>query len=123
MPFILLLLGALLFVTAYNGTTSQLGKMLKDDIFGGTGTNGLLYWLVAIAIIGGLGYVKSLRSVSDAFIVLLLIVLFLAANTGFFDRFQQALKDIGSGASVPTAGAATAAQLPSINQPFGAWLK
>lgn len=133
MPFILLVGGVLLLVTAYQGTTKQLGAMLKQDVFGGSGTNGLLLWLVVVAVIGGIGYVKPLKGLSDAFLVLVILVLFLS-NAGFFANFNAALKQISSGASV-TSGAATAGQtpalsslsslpgLPSLNQPFGNWLQ
>ena len=111
MPFVLIILGLILFVTAIKGTTGQLASLFASDTFG---QGGYLYWLVAILIVGAVGYIKPLKTLSDSFVVLLLIVLFLAngkpgANGGgFFKQFQAALGQLGSTAAQagqsPTGG-------------------
>jgi hypothetical protein len=112
MAFILILAGLVLFVTAYQGTTGQLGSMLVQDVFGTQGQGGFIYWIVAIGIVGAVGYIKSLKGLSDAFIGLLLLVLFIS-NKGFFAKFNAALGQIGgtasgySGQKILTFGGAT----------------
>lgn len=114
MPYVLLIVGAVLFLTAVQGTTRQLGSMLVADIFG---ASGYLYWAVAVLVIGAIGYIKPLRGLTNVFLLLLIVVLFLKAGTGFFDRFSAALKDIKSSAS--NAGSPEVA-LPDLHlsEPF-----
>lgn len=113
MPFILIILGLILFVTAIKGTTGKLGTLLGEDVFT---SGGYLYWLVSILIIGAVGYIKPLKGLSDAFIVLLLLVLVLstgkrgASGGGLFTQFTAALKDISSQA----AGTPNAATLQGL---------
>ena len=97
MPFILIVIGLLLFVSAIQGTTKQLGTLLVEDF---TGQHSFLYWVVAILVIGGVGYIKPLKVLSDMFLLLLVIVLFLGQK-GFFSQFQSALNSIAN--SSPTS--------------------
>lgn len=87
MPFILIMLGILLFVTAIRGTTGQLASLLSQDVFG---QRGFIVWVIAVLVIGAVGYVQKLKGISDAFLVLLVIVLFLS-NRGFFAQFNRAI--------------------------------
>lgn len=99
MAFVLIIAGAILFLTAIQGTTGKLGALLVSDLFGG-----FIYWAFAILVIGGLGYIKPLRPLSNAFLVLLVLVLFVS-NRGFFAKINEALAQIKSQAG--TAGTAT----------------
>ena len=101
MPFVLLLIGLLLFITAWNGTTGLLANQLRSDVFGDNGKNGFLYWSVAVIIIGSIGYIKSLQKLSDAFILLMLIV-FIISNKGVFAKFNDALRTISNDARAQT---------------------
>jgi hypothetical protein len=92
MPFILILIGLMLFVTAINQTTGQFGHMLLVDTFS---NGGYLYWAFAIFIIGAIGYVKSLKTISDYFLVLVILVLFLS-HKGVFSQFNAALQNIAN---------------------------
>lgn len=103
MAFVLIIAGAILFLTAIQGTTSDLGALLIQDVFGG-----FIYWLAAILIIGGLGYIKAVRPLSNGFLVLLILVLFVA-NRGFFAKLTEALAAIKTqAANAPTATASAA---------------
>lgn len=69
--------------------TKQLGltHLLKDDF---TGKNNFVYWVLSILIVGAIGYIKPLQPVSRAFMLLIIIVLFLT-NKGVFAQFNEAL--------------------------------
>lgn len=93
------MVGMLLIVTGARGTVTQFGSQVAQDVSGG-----FLYYVAAIAGIGSLGYVDSLRAVSRLFMALILIVLVLA-NKGFFEQFTAALKTGPIGATVPANSA------------------
>lgn len=86
MPYVLLLLGGTLLVTGIKGNPDDFWSLVKGDFFGGKGT--YEFWIVSILIIGFLGYITPLRSLSRLFLVLVIIVLFLD-NKGFFVQFQN----------------------------------
>lgn len=100
MPFALILIGGVLFLAVMRGTTTQLKNLLLQDF---TGSSNFIYWLVSIGVIGGVGYIPSLKKISDAFL-LLVIVVFVIANKGFFNSFMQALQTIRTQQCPPSAG-------------------
>lgn len=85
MPFALLIFGALLLVAGVRGTASQLYGLLKGDFVEGFASTSFVAWVVAILAIGSVGYVKKLQPISDAFLLLLVVVLALVKGKGFFD--------------------------------------
>lgn len=88
MPFALLIVGLVLVVSSVRNTVTQgdpnLVGMLKSDF---TGQNNFSYWLISILIIGALGYIPAFRSLSRAFLALVVIVL-LISHGGFFSQFN-----------------------------------
>lgn len=96
MPFALLAIGLLLVIAAYNNTQTVLAAQLKKDFSGNTG---FIMWIAAILIVGAIGYIRPLQTVSRAFLGLILVVIFLT-NAGFFSQFNAAL----SGAAGGTTG-------------------
>lgn len=88
MPFIIIIIGIFLTVTAVRGKQLELMELVRGDF---TGPNNFFSWIVAIAVVGGLGYIKPLKPITDAFLILIIIVMFLS-NGGFFDRIT---KDLG----------------------------
>lgn len=101
MPFALLFLGILVIVVAIKKTHRDLFALLKDDF---TGPNNFFYWLLAIAVLVIVGYNKTIRPLSDAFITLLIVVLILA-NKGLFAKFRSELAAGTSGKNTVTARA------------------
>lgn len=91
MPIILTVAGVALIWSAVRDTQNALFTLLYNDVIG-AGTTGFsksfLAWIVAIVIIGSIGYIKTLRPISNAMLVLVIVVLFLA-NGGFFSKFTQ----------------------------------
>jgi len=117
MPFVLLIFGAILFVSGVRGTNGKLWSLVKGDF---TGSNSFLVWLAAIAVVGGAGYIPKLKSLSVAFMSLLLIVLFLS-NRGVIAQLEAFVKNPstvppdGAGANNTSGGLAPLAPLPSID--------
>lgn len=93
MPLVLLFIGLALITSGVRQTTSELFTLIRGDF---TGPNNFIYWAVSIFVIGAIGYIKKLQPISDMFLVLVVVVLFLKSGTGFFSRFTQALKSTES---------------------------
>jgi hypothetical protein len=113
MPFALLIIGAVLLVSAARGTVASgpnggpgLFTLVESDF---TGQNNFIFWFVSILLIGAVGYVPKLKPLSIGFLTLVIMVLFLkkgnpsGAGGGFF---AQVLQGVGS----------TQSASPSVNQ-------
>ncbi len=104
MAFVLLFIGVALVISAIQGTLNQLGTLLKGDF---TGKGNFLFWTVCILIVGSVGYVSSLKKLSDTFMALLIIVIIIANDQsssqggGFFAKLTSALN---SSQNVPQSG-------------------
>lgn len=105
MPFVLLALGILFFIVSLQGTQGSLFTLLKSEF---VGTNSFVVWAAAFVIIGLLGYIRPIRPITHAFLVLLLLVLVLTNGKGFFSQFNSALRSpVAPAAPTGTTGAAT----------------
>jgi hypothetical protein len=89
MTLALLLLGIILASAGIQGTQAQLGALLVSD-FSGAGS--FWYFIAGIFIVGALGYYSPLQGTSRLVIVLIILV-FLLSNQGFFAQFTNALKN------------------------------
>lgn len=94
MAFAFLIVGITLVVSAVRNTSGDLFTLMKGDF---TGSNNFIAWMLAILVIGALGYIRSIAPVSRAFLVLVVVVLFLS-NGGFFQKFTQQYFSKSSGA-------------------------
>lgn len=99
MPFVLLIIGLLLVITGFQNTYKQLGTQLESDF---TGTNNFLYWVIALGVVGAIGYAKDLQAFSRTFMALIIVGIFLS-NKGFFTQFQSAISTV-SNTSTSTQG-------------------
>ena len=105
MPFVLLIIGELLLVTGVKGTQDQLYSLVQDDF---TGSGSFIYWLAAIGLVGSLGYVPSLKGFSNAFLILILIVLLIHQNPQtLFGNISSALSGSTTAAPATTQAANT----------------
>jgi hypothetical protein len=89
MPFVLIIVGVVFLDAAVRNTVTTtpsgspgLSTLLKGDF---TGKDNFLYWMTAIFLIGAVGYIPKLETLSRAFMILILLVLFLS-NGGFFSK-------------------------------------
>jgi hypothetical protein len=105
MPFLLIIVGTFMVVSAARGTHQQLATLVKGDF---SGPNNFVYWVLAILIVGSIGYVPKVKPFSVMFLALIIIVMFLRSGDpatgagGFFDKFMQG---IGATNSTPTTNA------------------
>lgn len=88
MPIFFIGSGIVLVFVGLNGNAALLYSLIAADF---QGKNSFVYWMVAILVLGALGYIKGLESLSKLFLILVLLVLFLD-NGGFFNQFQAFLK-------------------------------
>jgi hypothetical protein len=102
MPFALAIIGIIFMATAVKGTTTQFFSLVMSDF---TGSGNYIYWVISILIIGSVGYIKKLQPVSDLFLALVLIVMFLANKGGFFSEFTSAIKSGSAGCPASTTNA------------------
>lgn len=101
MPFILIFIGLALISTGWKNSQASLWTLLKGDF---TGAQNFTQWIVALFAIGAVGYIPGLKKVSDGFLILVLLVLFIK-NKGVFQQFNQQVK----------SGTATPSALPQVN--------
>jgi hypothetical protein len=103
MPFALIITGIIMVVAAVRGTHVCLVNTIKGE-FAGQGN--FTYWVVAILIIGLIGYSETLRPLSNGLLILILLALFLTrGRQNLFSNFTSALH-IG-GASTAASGLVT----------------
>lgn len=95
MSFALLIIGITLIVAAVQNTHMDLTHLVAGDF---SGPNNFLYWVVALVVLGGIGFIPKLKGVSTSLIVLVMLVLILyrgkpgTAEGGFFQKFVDAIK-------------------------------
>lgn len=92
MPFAFLIIGSAFLIAGVRGTDDQLLTLMKGDF---TGSPNFISWMFAILIVGAAGYIETLKPISRAFLVLIVIVLFLS-NGGFFQKLTAQLKPQGA---------------------------
>jgi len=88
MPFALLLIGLLLVTAAIRGSQDELVSLLYAEF---SGQGNFLYWIIALVLVGAVGYVPKLKGFSDALLVLIIVSLFLSKGKGFFPQFANAI--------------------------------
>jgi hypothetical protein len=113
----LFIIGLLMVITGERGTYSQFGSQVASEF---QGQNNFTYWLLAIGMLGAIGYYSPLQKISRMLMALVILVIFLA-NKGFFAKFQQALQ---TGPTSPNALPQSATTTPSqaVSQATGAVL-
>jgi hypothetical protein len=101
MPFALIITGIIMVVAAVRGTHVCLVNTVKGEF---TGKGNFTYWVVAILILGLIGYSETLRPLSNGLLILILLALFLTrGRQGLFTNLTSALH-IGSGSSTSASG-------------------
>lgn len=118
MPFALIIIGVVMLVAAARNSQTDLFNLVKGDF---SGDGNFVYWLVLLLIVGAVGYIEKLKPLSEAFLILILIVIVLKkGNTsgtggGLFEQFTSALKSTtGAGANVTQQTASVIPSLPSL---------
>ncbi len=108
MPIALLIIGALLIVSGAEGKTKALGSHLASDFVGTNGSKGFAVWVLALVAIGAIGYVPRAKPLSDAFLALIIVVIFLDNNqnsSGFFANITEVIN--GTAVAQPSLAGTT----------------
>lgn len=87
MPFAFVAIGLVLVMAGIQDTHAQLGSQLRKDFVGG-----YMQWVLAIVLIGSLGYIDAVRPLSRAFLTLIIVGM-LVANPNFFTEVQKAVRE------------------------------
>lgn len=115
MPFALLIIGVVLLIAGVRGTQDTLFTLVKGDF---AGSNNFIYWFVAILIIGAIGYIKPLKPISNALLILVVLVLFLtkgqSGDGNFFSQFTKGIASTNTASSSLPTAASNAAQKTGI---------
>jgi hypothetical protein len=115
MGFVLIFIAVILIITALRGTTGQLGSLLMQDF---TGKNNFGIWLFAFFLIGALGYIPSFKKLSDAFLLLVIVVILISNDKngqGFFTELTAAMNGAGSGSLPATPIGGLASSTPTLS--------
>lgn len=86
MPFAIVVIGLALIVAAYRDKHGELAGLLVEDF---TGPDNFMTWIIALLFIWAIGLYEPLEPISRAFMVLVLLVLFLKRGQGFFSQFTN----------------------------------
>lgn len=89
MPWAFIVCGALMCILAVKSDDSlhQFAATVSNDV---SGNSGFIKWIIAIVIIGAVGYLPDMEGLSTAFLVLL-VISFVLSNSGVFRKAQEAL--------------------------------
>lgn len=111
MPFILLLVGAVFIVAAYNDAQGTLISELETDI------PPFLKWALAIVGVGAIGWIPGMQTIGRWLLALVLVVLFLSNYSQIIAGFQAMTGAEGAQANAPGVSPAQAyAQNPTNPQ-------
>lgn len=114
MPFLLLIIGALLFIVAYQNTHADVGKALAQDV------PPFLKWGAAIAAVAALGWIPGMRDLSRWLLALVLVVIVLTNYKQMISGLQALTQAKAATGDSPTpAEAAAANQIPTAAQIAG----
>ena len=122
MPFALLSIGILLLVVAVRDQQQAFVALVGGDF---SGPGNFLYWVVALALVGAIGYIPKAKPISTLFIVLILLVLLLkrgnTSGTGG-GVFQQLWAALGTTNQPSAAGIGSGSNLLSTATQIGSGL-
>lgn len=113
MPFLFLIIGALLFIAAYQNTHGDLAKQLGVDV------PPYLTWALAIGAIGAIGWVPGFKTPSRWLLALVLVVIVMKNYQAMLSGFQGIGSAQAAAPSPTPATAAAAGQVPTAPQIAG----
>ena len=89
MSLALIFAGILLLVASVRDKQADLFTLVKGDL---TGANNFVEWILALVLVGALGYIPKLRPLSVALLALILLAIFLKKGQGFFEQLNKAVQ-------------------------------
>lgn len=115
MPFVIIIIGVMVLLSAIKGSYQAFGNQIAADLQGqstsattGKAPVGYIYWVSSIVAIGLVGYYSPLQKFSRTFMLLILVGMVLA-NRGLFQQLSTALK----AGPQQSAGSTSASAAPS----------
>lgn len=104
MPFALLIIGLTLITVAVRNTQEEFIGLVYGDF---TGPGNFFWWVVALVMVGSIGYVQKLKGLSDALLILILLALVLSRGDpkkgDFFGKFLGAIKSTQLGSALASS--------------------
>jgi hypothetical protein len=102
MPFMIVIVGAIIAIAAFNNAHEDLGRALKQDI------PGFFKWAVAIGAILAIGFIPGMKVPSRWLIALVALIVVLTQYQNIYAGFTQFASGSGtpSGAGAPDPTAA-----------------
>jgi hypothetical protein len=94
----IILIGLILISSSLKGTEHELGNQLQVDLLG---SNGFIGWIVAITLIGVLGYLPAFNKASK-YLMLLLFVVIVVQNRNVFANVQTGVEQAVAQGPAPT---------------------
>lgn len=88
MPFALIVIGIILAIASYRNTLPELFSIIKDVT---ADSKGFGYWIIASIILGFLASIQSIKKPTNAFMILLMLVLLLRKR-GTLEQLATQLK-------------------------------
>lgn len=111
MPFAIIILALVLIVAGFKGTVNSLLGLVEQTFAQ------IVVPFVAILIIGAMGYIPQLKRLSDAFLALVLLAMFLSnSKNGLISKFQSAIRN-PQAPSNPQGSASGAVTLGTMQWP------
>ena len=92
MSYALIIVGVMLLIASIRDMQGTLFTLLRDDFIG---MHSYVFWLLSILGIGAVGYVPKMKSLSDGFLILVFLMLFIS-NKGFFNQFMAQISGVES---------------------------
>lgn len=104
MPFIAIIIGAIIIIAAFQGTHTALAQNLEKDI------PGFFKWAAAIAVILGIGYIPGLKTPTRWLLGLVALVVLLTQYQQIINGFKNFASTGGQVAQQSAQSEAQAAQ-------------
>jgi hypothetical protein len=86
MPIFFIIVALIMIVSGVRGTTKQLYTLFASD------AKAFIAWFFIIVVLGMSGISKTVRPVSNAFLVLVIVVFFLKSGSSIFTNLNTFMK-------------------------------
>lgn len=111
MPIVFGVIGVLLIVAGVRGTTSQLFSLVKSDF---SGQPNYFEWMIAIFLVGAIGYVKQLSTISRMMMILVAVGLLYKNKQVFSETQTETVANPTTSTQASTATQQTSSPLPQL---------
>lgn len=116
MPFVFGIVGIVFIVAGVRGNSTQLFSLVKSDF---SGSPNYFEWMIAIFLVGAIGYIKELSTISRMFMVLVLAGLLYQNKNVFSQLATQETQQptvTPQGTATQTPQTSTNSALPALPQ-------